>query len=151
MVEERDPERAVAARSHPLPLHPWTVVTRGRRVRFSLRLETLPQRGLDPRQQPGLGHLATKLIAHVERVDDPTVEGRHLREVDAEMEVRERPRDVVQEADPIGRAHLDHGRELGDVVEGADGHRARYPWPRIVPTLLPDPVFEGYRPLDGPP
>src|SRR6478672_8241279 len=76
-----------------------TVVRDARADRLSLRLQPFTERRLHPRQQAVLGDLAAQLVTHVESVDDPTVEGRHLREVDAQMEIRERPRDVVQETD----------------------------------------------------
>ena len=63
-----------------------------------------------------VGDLRPERVPHVEGVDDPALVRRHLREVHVEPELGERPRDVVEEPEPVGRADLDHRREVGRVV-----------------------------------
>ena len=92
---------------------------------FGSERELVEDGALDLAEMVTLHDLAAVGGAHVKRVDDLVAHGRDLRAPDVEVEIGERACDAVEHADPIGCAHLDHGRGARRLV--VDSYRRGSP------------------------
>ena len=83
--------------------------------------------------------LRPSVVADVEGVDDPGAERRDLRQVHVELELGEGSRDVEEQPDAVGRAHLDHGEEVGRVVVDVTRTGTSWGGDRVVARASPAP------------
>ena len=76
--------------------------------------------GGSPPRGAAVGDLVADEIGHVEDVDRPLAEGRDMGRGDVEVEVGDRPREVVEEARPVEAGGLDHGELVRQRIVDAD-------------------------------